>query len=111
MEVAFETLRLRVFKATIVPNDCSCEKEIFLGFLLGDERPAPVVTATLCPPLNGFDAFLEWAETVSDYRRHGLATELLLAVDKQCYSFNYNGATEDGDAFCEHLEKASTPSA
>lgn len=70
----------------------------------------PVCTVTLYEHFHLFDdkPYVEWLEVDSGYRRMGIATEVMLRLIEHYGPIEYSGATDEGEAFCEHLDSVTT---
>ncbi len=62
-------------------------------------KPACVVTISDVPAL-GY-RFVEWISTDEQHRRKGIATEVLKAIEASIGELCVDGATDEGDAFCD----------
>lgn len=59
-------------------------------------RPACVVTVNEC-----FKNFVEWVHVEDQFRREGVATEVVRAIELEIGTLTMEGATDEGMAFCE----------
>lgn len=62
-------------------------------------KPVCIVTVNEC-----FANFVEWVHTDEQYRRQGIATEVLRAIEIDIGTLTIDGATDEGTAFCEAYE-------
>ena len=83
----FETQRLRVFATGIVISQVLCtRRELFVAFWPDFNRVLPIATALLSNHADREDDtagwHVDWIEVASDYRRQGIATELLHGIER-----------------------------
>jgi len=62
-------------------------------------KPVCVVTINQC-----FSNFVEWVHVDEGHRRQGVATEVLRAIEGEIGDVMIDGATDEGEAFCEAYE-------
>lgn len=109
VRAAFQTKRLNVWRLRMIPAEGNRERELFVAFRrdLGDEcGPLVVATMVVFPlPLDGV-AYVDWIEVSTECRREGIGRELFAAVRKQLgLPLHYDGATPEGIAFCNALDR------
>ena len=99
------TKRLNIFRVDLVPSKHNSERAVFLAFRHDIDWPGCAVTMTVMADGGGIlDGYVDWIETAETQRRQGLATETAIAV--QIYlnkPLVFDGATDGGEKFCEHL--------
>lgn len=69
-------------------------------------KPVCIVTIN-----EGFLNYVEWIHVDEQYRREGIATEVLRAIETDIGGVLLDGATDEGEAFCEAYERKSLTSA
>jgi GNAT superfamily N-acetyltransferase len=62
-------------------------------------KPVCCVTVNEC-----FANFVEWIAVDERYRRRGIATEVLRAIEEDIGCVSIDGATDEGTAFCDAYE-------
>lgn len=63
-------------------------------------RPVCIVVVNQC-----FGNYVEWAETFDGFRRQGIATEVLRAIELEIGGITIHAVTESGTAFCDAYEE------
>ena len=62
-------------------------------------KPVCIVTINEC-----FSNYVEWVHVDEQYRRKGIATEVLRAIENDIGGIMMEGATDVGEAFCDTYE-------
>lgn len=62
-------------------------------------KPVCIVTVNEC-----FSNYVEWVHVDEQYRRKGIATEVLRAIETNLSGVMIDGATDEGEAFCDSYE-------
>ena len=62
-------------------------------------KPVCIVTINEC-----FSNYVEWVHVDEQYRRRGIATEVLRAIENDIGGIMIDGATDEGEAFCDAYE-------
>lgn len=111
MAECLKTARLNVFRFECEPTEMNTIRHVYIGFRTNEDHPAPVVTAVVEPGVVQLeiDPYLDWIETSSQFRRQGLATELLRLLEERHPGIIYDGATDEGDAFLDAYENLAVP--
>lgn len=76
-------------------------RTVFHAWFHSEDIPRPVCVVTVN---ESFGDFVEWLEVDSKFRRKGIATEVLRAIEEKIGCLTLSGATKAGDAFCEAYE-------
>lgn len=105
----WDTKRLRVFMQKLKTPDGSMVW-VFTGWLFEGSNPRSAVTATMGRPNclshpGKVTAPLWWITTDEDFRRQGLAMELVLSIHKKWVPVDAWGETDSGDKFCDAFER------
>lgn len=70
-------------------------RDVYVAFFHDQDVPQPVCVVTL------EDKWVEWIEVRADYRRQGIATEVLTGLESHVGSLELTGATDEGEAFLD----------
>ncbi len=99
------TKRLNVFVFRIIISEtCILPRRLYVAYHKELDQPEHVVTATVSEQVNDFPPYLDWIETNSRCRRKGFATELVKAIEADMgQEIAADGATDEGEAFCDAL--------
>ena len=95
-----KTARFDIFKHEVVRNPkLGHGRLLFTAWPRNVDIPRPVCEVVLWPHPHG--CFVEWVHVCSEWRRQGIATEVLsvLAAKNRYGYLTLFGATEDGAAF------------
>jgi GNAT superfamily N-acetyltransferase len=99
------TERLDIYSHTITRSEANggCSRTVFHAWFHSGDVPRPVCVATVhFSPLGNFT---EWVHVEEKYRRQGIATETLRAIEQILGELDLSGATPAGEAFCEAFIK------
>lgn len=95
----FSTERLDVFHVHCTRAEhLGCGRDVYLAFHRVEDIPRPICTVTL------WGNWVEWIETVEDWRRAGIATEMIHGLERHVGVLEMDSATEAGEAFLQSLE-------
>ena len=101
MKHAFDTKRLRVFRAALKPTPHNSVRILYVAFRLDEDRP--MVCATCLVWLAA--AYVDWIEVTSEYRRMGFASELLKGIEADLgTTLDLSPGSDEGEAFCPAYE-------
>ena len=114
MKPVITTDRFEVFRATCERCQKGCKaRDVYLAFFRKEDVPRPVCTVTVWPAAPLWDSdgklsdrksrYVEWCEVAEAFRREGIATEVLLAIQDFAGSLDSMGVTDDGIAFLEAI--------
>ena len=105
MKECFVTPHLRVFTFDTADNGINTSRHVFVAFFRHTDWPGHVCVATVTPFSDVMGGcYLDWIETTTPHRRSGLARELWDGIEKHLEQpLAAEGATPEGDAFCEHM--------
>lgn len=93
-----KTKRFDIFHHRVVRNpDLGHPKEMFTAWFHGEDVPRPVCTVILWP--NPYGLYVEWVQVCDTYRRKGIATEVLHALETKLGALDMGGATDAGEKF------------
>src|SRR4051794_1325061 len=114
MESVFNTNRFEVFRITCERGMTGAmPRDVYLAFFRDEDVPRPVCIVTVWPelPLSESDGtlsestgrYVEWCEVSEQFRRDGIATEVLLAIQEFAGPLDACGATDDGERLMEAI--------
>lgn len=102
-----ETDRLEIHAHTVKRPGCTggADRTVYHAWLkmdaTGEDVAKPIVVITI-----GWRGMVEWIHTDEQFRRRGFGTEAMKAVEDSLKGqICIDGATDAGDAFCDHYEK------
>jgi hypothetical protein len=99
-----KTKRFDIFHHRVVRNPkLGHPKEMFTAWFHGEDVPRPVCEVILWP--NPYDIFVEWVHVCEEYRRQGIATEVLRALENKLGALSMGGATVAGEKFIASYKK------
>jgi hypothetical protein len=112
MEPVLNTKRFEVFRITCDRTlKGAMPRDIYAAFFRDKDVPRPVCTVTVWPTTPVFDAddertepkgqYVEWCEVTERFRRQGIASEILLAIQAFAGPLDGTGVTDDGEALME----------
>ena len=76
-------------------------RTVFHAWFHSEDIPHPVCVVTVN---ESFADYVEWIHVDEAYRRTGIATEVLRAIENKIGCVTLDGATEAGTAFCDAYE-------
>ena len=79
-------------------------KEMFTAWYRDEDVPRPVCEVILYP--NPYGIYVEWVHVCEEYRRHGIATEVVAALEEKFGTLDMGGATDAGEAFVDSYREA-----
>jgi hypothetical protein len=86
MTAAFNTARMAIFQASVVPSAPSGERIVFLGFLLSGGAPQTAAHAVVWDlrqaQVLGNDLYCDWLQVASNYTGAGYGRELFEGIEK-----------------------------
>ena len=77
-------------------------RTVFQAWFHSEDIPKPVCIVTIN---ESFMDYVEWIHVDEQYRRHGIATEVMQEIEKVIPGITLEGATDAGEAFCEEYER------
>lgn len=77
-------------------------RTVFQAWFHSEDVPKPICIVTIN---EGFADFVEWVHVDEQFRRQGIATEVMRAIEGIIPGITMSGATDEGDAFCEAYER------
>lgn len=93
-----KTKRFDIFHHRVVRNPkLGHPKEMFTAWFHGVDVPRPICEVILWP--NPYGLFVEWVHVCEEYRRKGIATEVLKALESKFGPLDMGGATDAGEKF------------
>jgi GNAT superfamily N-acetyltransferase len=99
-----QTERFDIFHHRIVRNpEMGFPKEIFTAWFREEDVPRSVCEVTLFP--NPFGLYVEWVHVCEEYRRQGIATEVMRTLERKFGELDMSGATEAGAGFVAAYRK------
>ena len=109
MKPVFQTRRFDIFCAHCERNpELGQPRDVYLAFSRDDDVPRPQYTVTIWPTCPCFDdddnhvkgvqSYIEWCEVAEDFRRAGIATEVLLGLQDYVAPLVGDGKTDSGRA-------------
>lgn len=99
-----QTARFDIFHHRVVRNpEMGLPKEVFTAWFRDEDVPRSVCEVTLFP--NPFGLYVEWVHVCEEYRRQGIATEVMRALEKKFGELDMSGATEAGEGFVATYRK------
>jgi hypothetical protein len=112
MKPVFNTNRFEVFRITCERSlKGAMPRDVYVAFFRDKDVPRPVCTMTVWPTAPVWDTddgraepkgrFVEWCEVTEEFRRQGIATEVLLAVQEFAGPLDGIGVTDAGEALME----------
>ena len=100
------TKNFDIFHHRVVRNPrMGLPRSVFTAWFREFDVPRPVCTVTIwddCP----YGAYVEWVYVCEQYRRTGVATEVITALEKELGCLHMSGATTAGKAFVRSLTPA-----
>ena len=101
-----KTKRFDIFHQHIVRNPkLGLPRDVYIAWFHSDDVPRPICVVTIwkeCPYLRNY---VEWIEVTEDWRREGVATEVLRALRCKLGKLSMDGGTKAGDAFVDAKDK------
>lgn len=95
-----QTQRFDIFHHRVVRNPkLGYPKEVFTAWFRDEDVPRSVCEVTLFP--NPFGLYVEWVHVCEEYRRQGIATEVMRALENKFGALDMSGATDAGEAFVD----------
>lgn len=96
----FCTRRFDVYKHEVTRNKdlWMWPRSVYQAWFRSCDVPRPVCVVTI----NQFCMnYVEWIYVEDDYRRQGIATEIMKAIESEIGECTLSGATEEGEAFVD----------
>jgi len=94
-----QTARFDVFHVHITRSpDLGCGRDVYMAWFREHDVPRSVCEVTL------FGNYAEWIHVCKEWRRQGIATEVLRGIETLVGPVKLHGVTESGEAFVESLE-------
>ena len=99
-EPLLRTKRFDIFHQRVVRNPkWGLPRDVYSAWFHCDDVPKPVCVVTVWKDNPYFPNYVEWCEVTDDWRRQGVAAEVLRALRIHLGELTLNGGTKDGDAF------------
>jgi len=96
----FQTERFDVFYVHVERNpQLGCGRDVYMAWHRHEDVPRSVCEVTL------WGNYIEWLHVCEEWRRNGVATEVMRGLEKNVGELDYSGVTEAGEAFCAAYEK------
>ena len=77
-------------------------RTVFQAWFHSADVPKPVCIVTIN---ESFMDYVEWIHVDEQYRRQGIATEVMHAIESYIPGITLDGATKAGEAWCDHYER------
>lgn len=74
-------------------------RTVFQAWFHSEDVPKPVCIVTIN---ESFMDYVEWVHVDEQYRRMGIATEVMQAIEGVIPCITLEGATDAGEAWCDH---------
>jgi GNAT superfamily N-acetyltransferase len=108
MTPAFNTARLAVFQATVVPSTASGERIVYIGFLLSGGAPQTIAHAVVWDlreaQVPGNDIYCDWLQVASNHAGAGYGRELFEGIENHLrVRMGAIGVTEEGKAMLRKM--------
>lgn len=99
-----ETERFTIFSHEIQRHSRlgGMSRTVFQAWFHSEDVPKPICIVTINECLMDY---VEWIHVDESYRRQGVATEVLRAIESIIPGITLDGATDEGEAFCEAYNK------
>lgn len=96
--------RFTIFRHEIPRPDVlgGLPRTVFQAWHHSQDVPKPVCVVTI---FEAFCNYVEWIHVDEQYRRMGIATEVLQAIEAEIGTCDMEGVSESGERFCEHYAK------
>jgi len=99
-----QTERFDIFCIHITRNPAiGCGRDVYLAWFRDIDVPRSVCDVTLLPGLN----YVDWIHVCAEWRRQGIATEVLLGIETLVGPVKLEGVTDSGKALVKSLERMS----
>jgi len=76
-------------------------RTVFHAWFHSEDIPRPICIVTINESLMDY---VDWVHVDEEFRRRGIATEVMRAIEGVIPGITLSGATDEGDAFCEAYE-------
>lgn len=76
-------------------------RTMFHAWFHSQDVPKPVCVITIN---EGWSNYVEWVHVDELWRRRGIATEVMRAIEQDIGGLTYEGVSDAGEAFCEAYE-------
>lgn len=102
-----QTKRFDIFHHQVVRNPkMGLPKDVYEAWYRDEDVPRSVCEVTVWASTNPhLGNYVEWLHVCEWYRRQGIATEVLEALEKHLGQLSFDGATDAGEAFCEAYDR------
>lgn len=95
-----QTKRFDIFRHIVVRNpEQGLPRDVFTAWYRDEDVPRPVCEVVLF--VHPMGIFVEWVHVCEQYRRQGIATEVLEAITQRWGPLDMTGATPVGEKFVE----------
>lgn len=79
-------------------------RTVFQAWFHSADVPRPICIVTIN---ESFQDFVEWVHVEESFRRQGVATEVMTAIEDLIPGIILDGATEAGEAFCDSYHRSA----
>lgn len=95
-----KTKRFDIFHQRVVRSPKQgLPRDVYSAWFHCDDVPKPVCVVTIWDECPYYDNYVEWVEVSDDWRRQGVATEVLRALRKALGQLEMIPGSDDGEAF------------
>jgi GNAT superfamily N-acetyltransferase len=83
-------------------------RTVFQAWFHSQDIPRPICIVTINESMCDY---VEWVHVEEEFRRQGIATEIIHAIEGVIPGITLEGATDEGEAWCDYYERkyASCP--
>jgi len=104
MKPVLQTKRLDIFRHRVKRNPkLGLPRDLYTAWHRLEDIPRPLCEVVVWPWKNG--NWVEWVHVCQEFRRQGIATEVLDAIKKDLGSVSLSGATSEGEKLCEKMAR------
>lgn len=102
-----KTKRFDIFYQRVVRNPKQgMPRDVYTAWFHCEDIPKPVCVVTIWAECPYYDNYVEWVEVSDDWRRQGVATEVMRALRKKLGKLDMIPGSDDGEAFIAAKEKS-----
>lgn len=77
-------------------------RTLFHAWFHSDDIPRPICIVTINESMCDY---AEWVHVEEEFRRQGIATEVMRAIEIVIPGITLEGVTDEGEAWCDHYER------